>query len=68
MEIIHLSIPGLKLIKLKSIHDERGFFKEFYGFQKKAISNENNKFVLAEGVFDILGGYEHFKEYDSFNY
>ena len=30
MEIINLSIPGLKLIKLKAFHDERGFFKEFY--------------------------------------
>jgi len=30
MEIIELSLPGLKLIRLKSFDDERGFFKEFY--------------------------------------
>lgn len=30
MEIIDLSIPGLKLIKLKPLQDARGFFKEFY--------------------------------------
>ncbi len=30
MEIINLSIPDLKLIRLKPIQDERGFFKEFY--------------------------------------
>jgi dTDP-4-dehydrorhamnose 3,5-epimerase len=30
MEIIQLSLPGLKLIRLTSFDDERGFFKEFY--------------------------------------
>ena len=30
MEIIELSLPGLKLIRLQSFGDERGFFKEFY--------------------------------------
>lgn len=30
MEIINLSLPGLKLIRLDVLDDERGFFKECY--------------------------------------
>ena len=30
MEIIDLSLPGLKLVRLKSFEDERGYFKESY--------------------------------------
>lgn len=30
MEIIDLSLPGLKLVRLESFDDERGFFKECY--------------------------------------
>jgi dTDP-4-dehydrorhamnose 3,5-epimerase len=30
MEIINLSLPGLKLIRLNVLDDERGFFKECY--------------------------------------
>jgi dTDP-4-dehydrorhamnose 3,5-epimerase len=49
MEIINLSIPGLQLIKLKPIPDERGFFKEFY--QQPRYHREGIETVFLQDNF-----------------
>ena len=49
MEIIDLSIPGLKLIKLKPLQDARGFFKEFY--QQERYHKEGMEDVFLQDNF-----------------
>lgn len=45
MEIIDLSIPGLKLIRLTAFEDDRGFFKECYRRPRYVELGIENEFV-----------------------
>lgn len=59
MEIINLSLPGLKLIRLNVFDDDRGFFKECYRKPRYADYGIDCEFVqdnLSYSKKDVIRG------------
>jgi dTDP-4-dehydrorhamnose 3,5-epimerase len=59
MEIINLSLPGLKLIRLNVFDDNRGFFKECYRRSRYAENGIECEFVqdnLSYSKKDVIRG------------
>ena len=55
MEVIDLPLPGVKLIRLTTASDERGFFKEFYRKPRYADAGIEHEFVQDNLSFSRPG-------------
>jgi dTDP-4-dehydrorhamnose 3,5-epimerase len=65
MEIIDLSLPGLKLIRLSALDDERGFFKECYRKPRYSEYGIECEFVqdnLSYSKKDVIRGMHYQSE------
>lgn len=59
MEIVDLSLPGLKLIRLQAFEDERGYFKECYQNERYEIQKIPIEFVqdnLSHSKYGVIRG------------